>query len=63
MAIPEAEHKEKQYVGYAVYCLNVARTADREARTIQREMAAEWLKLAALFSLGHQESKATGPAE
>jgi hypothetical protein len=36
----------KDYVRYAEHYLNmVAKTADQESRRIQREMAAEWLRL------------------
>ena len=39
--------KYKDYVRYAENCLNmVAGTTDQELRSIQREMAAEWLRLA-----------------
>jgi hypothetical protein len=39
--------KHKEYARYAAHCLNMlAVTEDRDARSIQREMAAEWLKLA-----------------
>ena len=39
--------KFKDYTGYAEHCLNlVASTTDQESRCIQREMAAEWLRLA-----------------
>jgi hypothetical protein len=35
------------YARYAQHCLQmVAKTADQESRRIQREMAAEWLRLA-----------------
>ena len=37
----------KDYARYAAHCLNmVASTRDQELRCIQREMAAEWLRLA-----------------
>jgi hypothetical protein len=37
----------KDYTRYAEHCLNmVATTTDQELRSIQREMAAEWLRLA-----------------
>jgi hypothetical protein len=46
MAIPEND-KHKEYARYALYCSNMAAAvADQESRRIQREMAAEWLKLA-----------------
>ena len=39
--------KYKDYARYAERCLNmVAATTDQESRSIQREMAAEWLRLA-----------------
>ena len=39
--------KHKEYVRYAEHCLNmVAATKHQDARIINREMAAEWLKLA-----------------
>ena len=39
--------KYKDYARYAERCLNmVAATTDKESRFIQREMAAEWLRLA-----------------
>jgi hypothetical protein len=37
----------KDYVRYAEHCLRmVPVTSDQEYRAVQREMAAEWLKLA-----------------
>jgi hypothetical protein len=38
--------KHKQYARYATYCLETAMAKDRGARTILREMAAEWMTLA-----------------
>jgi hypothetical protein len=39
--------KHKEYVRYAKHCLQmVPSAADQEYRAVQREMAAEWLKLA-----------------
>jgi hypothetical protein len=39
--------KYKEYTRFAAHCLEtVTRTRDQESRSIQREMAAEWLKLA-----------------
>jgi hypothetical protein len=39
--------KRKEYARYAAHCLQmVAASTERESRSIQREMAAEWLKLA-----------------
>jgi hypothetical protein len=41
------EDKFNDYTRYAELCLNmVAGTTDQELRRIQREMAAEWLRLA-----------------
>jgi hypothetical protein len=46
MAIPKND-KHKEYVRYAAHCLDmVPATKDQDARAINREMAAEWLKLA-----------------
>jgi hypothetical protein len=39
--------KHKDYARYAAHCLHmVTVTKDQDSRAIQREMAAEWLKLA-----------------
>jgi hypothetical protein len=39
--------KRKEYAHYAAHCLHMVTAAkDQESRAIQREMAAEWLKLA-----------------
>ena len=46
MAIPKND-KHKEYARYAEHCLHMVTVAkDQDARAIQREMAAEWLKLA-----------------
>jgi hypothetical protein len=46
MAKPK-DDKHKDYARYAAHCLGmVTTTKDQEARAINREMAAEWLKLA-----------------
>ena len=46
MAVPE-NNKHKDYVRYAEHCLKmVPHASDQEYRNVQREMAAEWLKLA-----------------
>jgi hypothetical protein len=46
MAIPKNERR-KQYAHYAAHCMYLVTAAtDPDARTISREMAAEWLKLA-----------------
>ncbi len=43
MAISKDE-KYKEYARYAVHCLNTLTiTKDKESRTIQRQMAAEWI--------------------
>jgi hypothetical protein len=40
-------NKFKDYVRYAEHCLNLMpATTDQELRSIQREMAVEWLSLA-----------------
>jgi hypothetical protein len=39
--------KRERYVGYSAYCLKLAKvTFDNQSRTMLREMASEWLKLA-----------------
>jgi hypothetical protein len=39
--------KHKLYARYAAHCLHMVTAArDQDSRAIQREMAAEWLKLA-----------------
>lgn len=54
MAVPK-NTKHKQYVRYANHCLTmVALAKDQVARSVQREMAAEWLRLA-LIGLHPQE--------
>jgi hypothetical protein len=46
MSIPK-NNKHKAYVRYAEQCLKmVTETKDQDARALNREMAAEWLKLA-----------------
>ncbi len=46
MAIPK-NYKHKEYARYAAHCLQMVTAAgDQESRSIQREMAAEWLRLA-----------------
>jgi hypothetical protein len=46
MALPETD-KHKEYVCYAEHCLQMAKIATEQgSQIIQREMAAEWLKLA-----------------
>ena len=39
--------KHKEYTRFATHCLEMVTVArDQESRSIQREMAAEWLRLA-----------------
>jgi hypothetical protein len=46
MAVPKND-KHKEYASYAVHCLEmVPRAPSQDYRAIQREMAAEWIKLA-----------------
>jgi hypothetical protein len=46
MATPKND-KRKEYARYAEHCLKMVDAAsDQKSRIIQREMAAEWLKLA-----------------
>jgi hypothetical protein len=46
MAIPK-NNTYKDYVRYAEHCLNMVTIAkDQDSRSIQREMAAEWINLA-----------------
>jgi hypothetical protein len=46
MAKPQ-NNKHKDYVRYAAHCLNVVPAIkDQDDRGINREMAAEWLRLA-----------------
>jgi hypothetical protein len=52
--------KHKEYVRYAAHCLEmVPAVTDQEYRSVQREMAVEWLKLAdgILHPLGPMKSK------
>jgi len=46
MTMPKND-KYKDYARYAERCLNMmAATSDQESRSVQREMAVEWLRLA-----------------
>ena len=57
MTMPKND-KYKDYARYAERCLNmVAATTDRESRSIQREMAAEWLRLADAIRRPRRSSK------
>jgi hypothetical protein len=39
--------KHKEYAGYAEHCLQIVpKVPDQEYQAIQREMAAEWIRLA-----------------
>ena len=45
MAVPR-NNKHKDYTRYAAHCLEIVpATKDQDARAINREMAAEWLRL------------------
>jgi hypothetical protein len=55
--MPEND-KFKDYARYAEHCLNtIAETTDRESRSVQREMAAEWLRLAGTIRRPRRRSK------
>jgi hypothetical protein len=46
MSTPKND-RQAEYARYAAQCLDMVRVAkDQESRAIQREMAAEWLRLA-----------------
>jgi hypothetical protein len=45
MAIPKND-KHKDYARYAAHCLDMVTTTKDQEAAINREMAAEWLKLA-----------------
>jgi hypothetical protein len=46
--------KHDEYLHYAEHCLAMARLApDQQSRVIQREMAAEWLRLAGTVESDH----------
>ena len=50
--------KSEEYERYARHCLELVRIAtDRRYRVIQREMAAEWFKLADMFSAAEQPAE------
>ena len=38
--------KHKEYTRFAAHCLEMVTITNQDSRSIQREMAAEWLKLA-----------------
>jgi hypothetical protein len=50
--------KYEEYQRYAVHCLKLVRLAtNRKSRIIQRQMAAEWFKLADMFSAAEQPAE------
>ena len=50
--------KCEEYEHYARHCLELVRIAtSRKYRVIQREMAAEWFKLAGMFSAAEQPAE------
>jgi hypothetical protein len=50
--------KREEYLHYAKHCLALVRIAtSRKSRIIQREMAAEWFKLADMFSAAEQPAE------
>ena len=50
--------KREEYLRYAAHCLELVRVAtSRKSRIIQREMTAEWLKLADTFSAAEQPAE------
>jgi hypothetical protein len=58
MSIRKSKHQ--QYMAYAEHCLEIAKiTADETSRSIQQEMAAEWLSLADVVSLNSAKTRAT----
>jgi hypothetical protein len=59
MTIPKS-NKHKKYAQYATHCLDMmVATKDQEARALNRDMAAEWLRLAdaTRHSLKSQQAK------
>jgi len=47
MSLDTTEGRYKEYMGRAEHCLKMAKVASNsDARVLQREWAAEWLKLA-----------------
>ena len=50
--------KYNEYMDYAEHCLKLVRIAtNRKSRNIQREMAAEWFKLADMSSTAEQAAE------
>jgi hypothetical protein len=59
MTVPKND-KFKDYARYAEHCLNMmAATRDQESRSIQREMAAEWLIFARHSSMPRKAFRGT----
>jgi hypothetical protein len=57
MTIPEND-KYQEYERYAEYCLSLAaELTDQDSRRIQREMAAEWLRLANEIRQSHTSKR------
>jgi hypothetical protein len=60
MAIPKND-KHEEYSLYAEHCLKMARIApDQNSRVVQREMAAEWLKLADAVPSNSRSDRSNG---
>jgi hypothetical protein len=56
--------KYSEYSRYAEHCLEMVRIAtDRKSRIIQREMAAEWLKLADAVPSNSRSGLSNGKSE
>lgn len=59
----QADEKHKDYAHYAAHCLYLMNAAtDPDSRSIQREMATEWLKLADAIRHLFESEKATEAA-
>ena len=51
-------NKYEEYRLYAEHCLKLVRIAtSRKSRVIQRQMAAEWFKLAEMFSTAEEPAE------
>jgi hypothetical protein len=58
--MPIRKSKHQQYMAYAEHCLEMAKiAADETSRSIQQEMAGEWLSLADVVSLNSAKARAT----
>jgi hypothetical protein len=64
MPVLQTDIQKEEYTRYAEHCLKMAKVAtDRRSRIIQRQMAAEWLRLAgAVSSNGRSSSMHTEPS-